>query len=129
MTDNIWDEKVYKLNKQNNKYPYTSIVSNVHNYCNNFVNKKCLDIGCGCGNNLFFLNNVGFNTYGIDISPTAIKKCENNLNDINKKSELYVGSSENLPYENNFFDLIIDRASITHNAHNFHECIDEVYRT
>src|SRR3989344_1894822 len=32
---------------------------------------KILDLGCGLGNNLFYLNKMGFETYGIDASNTA----------------------------------------------------------
>lgn len=48
----------------------------------NNKNIKILDIGCGYGNNMFALLNLGFaNVVGIDISDEAINYCKmNNLN-------------------------------------------------
>ena len=61
---------------------------------------QILDIGCGSGANLFWLQEYG-NVYGIDISEFAI--------DCAKKrglKHLTVGSAEELPYEDNYFDFV-----------------------
>ena len=34
MQTNLWEENVYKKNKQINKYPYSSIVSNIFLFTN-----------------------------------------------------------------------------------------------
>ena len=65
---------------------------------------KILDIGCGKGYLLFdFLKIIpDAEIYGIDISEYAI---ENSKSEI--KEKLIVGNSNNLPFEDNFFDLVI----------------------
>ena len=125
---NLWEEEVYKKNKQINKYPYTSVVSNIFNFTKNREDKKILDIGCGTGNNLKFFAENGFNCYGIDISTTAVDICKKFIDKSNLKADVIVGESHKLSYENNCFDVVVDRASITHNSYNFEKCIKEVYR-
>lgn len=124
---NLWEENVYKKNKQINKYAYTSIISNVYKFISDKNNKKVLDIGCGCGNNLKFLAENNFDCYGIDISKTALNICDTFLKKYNLNAKLSLCDSSKLNFENNYFDLIIDRASITHN-NNFINCINEIYR-
>ena len=126
MNLNKWEENVYIKNKQINKYPYTSIISSVIRFTKDRNDKKTLDIGCGCGNNIKFLYECGFDCYGIDISKTAINIANNFLKNDNIK--LSVCDSKKTLYDNNYFDLIIDRASITHNALYFSDCIKEVER-
>lgn len=125
---NTWDEEVYKKNKQINRYPYTSIVSNIFRLVSDRKNKKILDIGCGTGNNLKFFAENQFECYGLDISPTGVDICKKFINKSNLKADVIVGKSHELPYENNYFDVVVDRASITHNSYNFEDCIKEVYR-
>ena len=130
MNNNIWEDEVYKKNKKINKYPYISIVSNIYKYVNKGNNNKIkiLDVGCGSGNHLKFLCENGFDVYGIDISQTAINISNNFLQKNNLKAKLSVCDSSKLFFENEYFDCLIDRASLTHNSFNYKKCIDEVYR-
>jgi len=41
-----------------------------------YVRGKVLDIGCGAGRHVLYLQNKGFDVLGIDISPLAIKVCK-----------------------------------------------------
>ena len=44
------------------------------------LNDKILDIGCGCGHFLYYLNNKGYTNFsGIDISAQQVKYCEENI--------------------------------------------------
>jgi len=62
---------------------------------------KILEVGCGQGANLWFLAKEGFDVYGIDISPSAIRKTEKYLNEAyNVRANLKVADARELPYEN-----------------------------
>ena len=62
---------------------------------------RVLEIGCGSGNILRFINSK--NIYGLDISPKMIYFCKK----IMPYGEFTTGDAEDLPYENNFFDKVI----------------------
>ena len=63
-------------------------------------NLKILDAGCGTGKNIEYLSKYG-EVHGIDFSKDALKFCR-------KKGfiNLKQGEIENLPYDNNTFDLV-----------------------
>ncbi len=72
----------------------------IKNYLKSKRDLKILDAGCGTGANLTILREFG-KTYGIDISPLAIKYCQKRgLKNIRQ------GSILKLPFKNNLFDLI-----------------------
>ena len=65
---------------------------------------KILDIGCGKGFLLFDILKILPNAevFGIDISKYAIKNAKEEI-----KDKLILGNSTDLPWKNNFFDLVI----------------------
>ena len=67
-------------------------------------NAKILDIGCGKGYLLFDLMKLlpDLNVYGLDISGYAV---ENSKEEI--KGKITVGNATNLPFKDDFFDLVI----------------------
>jgi len=95
------------------KYVYSDVVSLVNRYAGD--KKRVLEIGCGTGNNLIFFAENGFKTYGIDLDRDAISYAKKLLEGKNLKAELKIGDAKNLPYKNNSFDLILDRACLQHN--------------
>ncbi len=65
---------------------------------------KALDVGCGVGNLLQFLNNIGAQTnnlYGIDLSEYRVLEAKNRNSGMNFE----IGTGD-LPYEKKSFDLI-----------------------
>ena len=71
---------------------------------------KSLDLGCGCGRHVKFLNEFGLNPYGIDLSDTAIslgKEWFMHIGEHDLVEKLIVGNVENLPFENNFFNICV----------------------
>lgn len=105
-----WDT-VYSADsgRHKNRYPSDLVVGWV---LRNFKGKtfKCLDVGCGYGNNLRFLLAEGFDAYGIDFSSAVIKQITGEFCD-----RVLIASAEDIPYEDETFDFIIDRSSLQHN--------------
>lgn len=125
MTNNIeaWEDKVYAQGKQINKYTWGEVYYYTNRYLlpqlnpNNGIN--ILELGSGTGNNLSYFASLGFNVYGIEISSTACSiACENLAKFKNSKNRIICDDfcKKRLPFEDNFFDLILDRGSITHNV-------------
>ena len=115
MSNNPTWEKNYKLLGRYNKYPYDFIITFTKKYFQDSKNLKSLDLGCGGGNNTKFLQEENFNVFGIDYSETSIRLTKNV---VKKKfcNQIVRGDFKNLPFKNSFFDLIIDRMSVTHNS-------------
>lgn len=96
-------------------YPHDSVVSFIFRNIPDHKPKNkvnVLDIGCGGGNNLFFVAEMGLNAYGIDGSENAIKIANRRFKDKKLSAQLFIGDFIELPYESNFFDMVIDRHSL-----------------
>lgn len=69
-----------------------------------------LDLGCGAGLDLYFYaKSVGKKgkVYGLDISTDMIKKAKANMKSMGISNvEFICGSSDDLPFENDFFDIV-----------------------
>lgn len=76
---------------------------------------KILDFGCGVGAHTWYLSREGFDTYAFDISQTAIEKLQSRFEREMLKAHILSADGMNMPYENEFFDAIIDNVSIQSN--------------
>ncbi len=102
-------EKFYGKNKNKNLYPSEYLVRIFLSQRNKkklklkkYKNKKILDLSFGDGRNLNFFNDLGFNVYGTEISKKII-----DYFDQKKKFELRVGKAHSIPFDDNFFDIIV----------------------
>lgn len=77
---------------------------------------KVLDLGCGSGSHTWFLAKEGFDTYAIDGSEAAVTKTKKLLSDMKLSATVMVSDAANLPFQDNFFDVIIDSAVIYANT-------------
>lgn len=119
MNNEIEWEKTYSgsHDSHKNKYPSELIISWVKkNYSNKIELEKrkeykVLDLGCGWGNNLKFLKEEGFDSFGIDFSKSAVDSLKDEFGE-NVKTMNF----KYLDFDNNTFDFIIDRSSIQHNT-------------
>lgn len=68
-----------------------------------------LDIGCGTGNHLKFFQEMGLKVTGVDPSTFMLKKAKKKLQD---KASIFLGTGENLPFEDKEFDLSIIFATL-----------------
>ena len=83
---------------------WSEVVKDLSNYYNLNNESKILDVGCAKGFMLydFYKLNPNLDLHGIDISKYAI---DNSVPEI--KNKLQVANATKLPYEDNFFDLVI----------------------
>ena len=94
---------------------WEKIAKEMIKYYNLPDNAKILDIGCGKG---FFLYDFKkclpkSEIHGIDISKYAIENCKDEIRD-----RIILGNANNLPWEDNYFDLVISIMSL-HCLHAF----------
>ena len=125
-----WEENIYSKGKQLNLYPFDLLVSVVFKKFLNVPfeerkNTKVLDLGCGAGNNTKFLAENGLDVYALDGSESVINVCKQRFSDWNLKADFVCGDFLDLPYNDDFFDLIIDRESMCANNFNHIEKIVE----
>lgn len=64
--------------------------------------ERILDIGCGTGNHLLVFYRLGFDVTGLDASPYMLDIARSRLG---SKASLKAGRAEDLPFEDNEFDL------------------------
>lgn len=74
--------------------------------------KTVLDLGCGTGNILMKLStNEELKLFGLDISDNMIEVAKRNLG---TKAELKIEDAENIPWEDQLFDVVVCNASFHH---------------
>lgn len=121
--DNNWEQTYSDSNaKHINKYPYGQLATyffrNLKNIKTSSPSLKILEVGCGVGNNLPLILNEGLTAYGVDGSPSAIEYAKNKFKD-DSNCHLEVMDLASLNYEDNYFDMVIDRQSIYANKSEF----------
>ena len=112
--DPVWEEKYSAGHEQ--RYPWDNIVSFIYRkYPRDKSRKqvKILEVGCGTGSNLWFAAREGFNVTGFDCSESAIKKARKRFKEEGLIGDFRVCNFANIPYENDMFDLVIDRVALT----------------
>ena len=129
--DPVW-EKIF-LAREWGKYPAEHVVRFV---ARNFYKKspdrklvRLLDLGCGPGACTWFMAREGFTVSGIDGSKTAITNAGNRLSAEGLKADLVVGDFSTLPWPDEFFDGVVDNATLCCNR--FSQCekvVTEVHR-
>ena len=120
-----WEADVYARGKQLNRWPYSEVVSAVLRASAGRDRREVavLEIGCGAGNNVWFLAAEGLRAHGIDMSPTAIAHARKRLLAEGLEADLRVGDIAALPWPDACFDIVIDRGALTQNTH---ERIDSI---
>jgi len=111
-----WETEIYAKGLQLNRWPFTDLVADVmrHTTGRDRSEMSVLEIGCGAGNNIWFLVDSGFSVAGMDISPTAIAITRRRIAELGfDQPDLRVGSVVELPWEASTFDLVIDRGTFS----------------
>ncbi len=111
-----WTE-IYANGEQLTSWPWSDLVSLVYRYCKDPINKKgkVLELGCGSGPNIPFIQSLGMSYYGIDGSSTAIQVLHQKFPKL--KNNILIGDFTNMRHYSDIpdIDIIVDRASVAHN--------------
>ena len=75
---------------------------------------KILDVGCGNANLFGLLEDGKYELYGVDFSQNMIEEAERKCGN---KATFRVADAENLPFDENSFDIIVCNASFHHYIH------------
>lgn len=90
-----------------------------------------LDLGCGTGLDLYFYAKavgIGGKVYGVDISEDMVNKARGNMKVVGIKNvEIKCGHSDNLPFPDNFFDVVASNG-IYNLSPNKEKVMKEVFR-
>lgn len=105
-------DKIAPLYNISNKIYFLLKFGGEYNYRKQFLNEleikqgdKVLEISCGTGDNFPFLPN-NIELYGLDISMGMLKSCRRHLKKWKLNASLYHASAENLPFEDETFDVV-----------------------
>src|SRR3989338_1484536 len=90
---------------------------------------RILDAGCGIGVFSRFYARKGprFKVCAIDITPKAVEITQKSFKIFGLEGEIRLGSVEELPYPDNYFDYIVSNGVIHHTL-NTQRAVDEFYR-
>jgi len=86
-----------------------------------------LEVGCGGGILSEEIAGMGFNTTGIDPSELSINSAIKHADESNLKINYKLGTGENLPFQNNSFDVILCCDVLEH-VHDLPKVISEISR-
>ena len=112
---NHWN-KIYTEKKHLSEWPWSEVISLTNKFCKKSLDKKkhkMLELGFGAGANIPFFLTKNIEYYGIEGSENIFNRVKKKYNNIEKN--LLRGDFKKNYFPNINFDLIIDRASITHN--------------
>lgn len=95
--------------------------------------KNILDIGCGGGRNLIYFLQQNFEVYGADKDAYAIAQVQQlsqALNPKNNPQNFVMAAVENLPFESNFFEIILCNAVLhfAQDAVHFDAMLQSIWR-
>lgn len=85
-----------------------------------------LEVGCNVGNQLLLLKKMGYtNLWGIELQDYAVEIARKRTSNIN----IVKGSAFDIPYKNNFFDLVFTSGVLIHiSSDDINKVLDEMYR-
>ena len=133
--NNAWEDLYSeKQEKAMMKFPFPIFIELVNFYSKKYPNIQpkninVLEVGCGSGSNIKYLAELGYNVYEIDISETAVNYAKTSFLQHNLKGNIQTASVDSLPFENDFFHIVIDHGVLMCvNEEVYMKAIDEIHR-
>jgi SAM-dependent methyltransferase len=77
------------------------------------AHSRVLELGCGAGANIPFFRSLGVQYHAVEGSTSMVRRLHDRFPDLSKRI-VAADFTRNLPFEPEF-DLVVDRASLTHN--------------
>lgn len=112
--------------------PYDFVMSFIYRRAPKGVGRnqvRVLEVGCGAANNLWFAALEGFSVSGVDGSEAAIAEGRRRLAQAKLEGNLRVADFTELPFDDQAFDLAIDRGALTcTGTKSMHKAIGEIHR-
>jgi SAM-dependent methyltransferase len=112
-------EDMYEAGRALNRYPFDVVVHFVHRNAPRDRPREevtIVEVGCGTASNLWFAAREGFTVAGIDASASSIQYARERFAAEGLQGDLCIGDFTELPWEDERFDLAIDRAALTHTS-------------
>jgi SAM-dependent methyltransferase len=112
--DRMWEQSFYQSGKFA-RCPYDYVASFVFRNAPPKVRNevRILEVGCGTGNNSWFLSQEGFACYGTDGAPSAINYAKARCG---PACDLRLAEFPHIPFPEEHFDLAFDRAAICYTS-------------
>lgn len=114
---NSW-EKLYRRGEYKGRYPTEDIIRFIQSHFSDQKarkNIKILDWGVGTGRHTRYLAGEGFSTYGVETSGSGVEMTKRWLEKDGLSAQVSKINGIKLPYADNFFDAVIECASLQHN--------------
>ena len=122
--------KCYQDNTQMSIWPWSDIVSLVHRHCKPIIARggRVYELGCGAGANIPLFLSLGLDYYAIEGSATIVDQLHKRYPELS--SNILVGDfTLDAPFDGSF-DLVIDRAALTHNnSKSIQRAIESVFHS
>jgi len=112
--DPVWDAKYATGHEE--RYPWDVVVSFVFRNTPRDRPRQevnLLEVGFGTGNNLWFAAREGFRVAGVEGSAHAVQRARARFAAEGLSADLHVGDFTTLPFDDDAFDLVIDRGALT----------------
>ncbi len=124
----IWDKIAPSWNLRRTKIP-EEVLDFINSLPKTTTKQTLLDFGCGTGRNFIKLPNTKL--YATDFSKEMIKRAEKKAKSLKIDAEFKQTSTDNLPFKDNFFDIIICYAVIhcINSKKAREKALHEIYRT
>ncbi len=124
----VWED-LYSQGKSILTYPSEPLVRLTYGLINPQSHNKVLDYGFGAAANLIHLARRGFTMSGVEVSPSAVAIGKKRCAQDNVQADLFLFSSGKLPFENEYFDVVIPWQVLCYNNwESFSSAMQEIER-